>query len=200
MAGFDTRFSSMAATVGIGVINVFFTVVAIALLDRIGRKPLFYWGLIGMIISLIILASSFHFFLFFGASSQWIVPVKWIVFVFILVYIGFFAVSLGPIAWLLASEIFPLRIRGFGMSIATLSNWVFNCIVTYSFLKLSSSLTTPGKEILQQGTLGYNPSGAFMIYAIIGIIGLIMGIFFLPETKGFTLEEIEDHWKKKKKI
>jgi len=92
-----------------------------------------------------------------------------------------------------------LRIRGFGMSIATLSNWVFNWIVTYSFLKLSGSLTLPGKEIWQQSKLGPNPAGAFMIYAIIGIFGIILGIIFLPETKGYTLEEIEEHWKKRKK-
>ena len=193
MAGFGTRFSSLAATVGIGVINVFFTVVAIALLDRVGRKPLYYLGLIGMVVSLIMLASAFHFFFFFGSS------LKWIVLVFILIYVGFFAISLGPIAWLIVSEIFPLRIRGFGMSIATLSNWVFNWIVTYSFLKLSGSLTLPGKEIWQQSKLGPNPAGAFMIYAIIGIFGIILGIIFLPETKGYTLEEIEENWKKRKK-
>ena len=193
MAGFDSHFSALAATVGIGVVNVFFTVIAIALLDKVGRKPLYYCGLTGMIAALVILASAFYYFAFLGAM------LKWIVLAGILIYISFFAISLGPIAWLLVSEIFPLRIRGFGMSIATLSNWIFNCIITYSFLRLSNLLTLPGREIWQHnGTLGPNPAGAFMVYAIAGILGIILGLFFLPETKGYTLEEIEEHWKKRK--
>ena len=106
---------------------------------------------------------------------------KWFTIGFVLLYIIFFAVSLGPLGWLIISEIFPLKVRGVGMSIGALSNWLFNAVVTFTFLSLINILTA---------------TGAFLLYAAIGVIGLIWGYKYIPETKGVTLEEIEDHWRK----
>ena len=116
----------------------------------------------------------------------------------ILVYILFFAVSLGPLGWLIISEIFPLKVRGLGMSIGSLSNWLFNAVVTFTFLKLAWLFTGPGMEISNHGAdvpPDPNPAGAFFVYAVIAILGIIWGIKYIPETKGITLEEIEQHWR-----
>lgn len=83
------------------------------------------------------------------------------------------------------------------MSIGSLSNWLFNAIVTFTFLKLAWAFTAPGMEIMNEGALepDPNPSGAFFVYAVVAIIGIIWGLKYIPETKGITLEEIEDHWR-----
>ena len=104
--------------------------------------------------------------------------------IFILVYILFFAISLGPLGWLIISEVYPLHVRGTGSSIGALSNWTFNAIVTFTFLSLIRLM---------------GPSGAFGLYAAIGVLGLIWGARFIPETKGVSLEAIEDHWRAGKK-
>jgi hypothetical protein len=98
-----------------------------------------------------------------------------------LIYIIFFAISLGPLGWLIISEIYPLKVRGVGMSIGALSNWLFNAVVTFTFLSLVSWLS---------------PAGAFTLYAGVGVLGIVWGYYFIPETKGITLEEIEEHWRK----
>jgi MFS family permease len=100
------------------------------------------------------------------------------------IYIIFFAVSLGPLGWLIISEVFPLKVRGVGMSIGSLSNWLFNGIVAFTFLKLVNALSA---------------AGAFWLYAAIGVLAIIWGNKFIPETKGVTLEKIEDHWREGKK-
>jgi hypothetical protein len=130
------------------------------------------------VISLIALGFTFKFQDDLGDS------IKWVTIAFVLMYIAFFAVSLGPLGWLIISEIFPLKERGVGMSIGALSNWLFNAVVTFTFLTLINVLS---------------PGGAFWLYAGIGVLGLIWGYFFIPETKGVTLEEIEEHWRQGKK-
>jgi MFS family permease len=100
------------------------------------------------------------------------------------IYIIFFAVSLGPLGWLIISEVFPLKVRGVGMSIGSLSNWLFNGIVAFTFLKLVNALSA---------------AGAFWLYAAIGVLAIIWGNKFIPETKGVTLGKIEDHWREGKK-
>jgi len=181
------------ATVLVGVVNILFTVVSIWLVDRWGRKPLTYLGLSGMVVALTVLGIAFNQADALGASLKWVSVGS------VVVYIAFFAISLGPIAWLIVSEIYPLSIRGVGMSIATFSNWLFNFIVAKTFLTLTNVLTIPGTEIATaDGTPGANPAGAFWLFAVIGICGLIFTYFYLPETKGHTLEEIEDHWAKGK--
>ena len=90
------------------------------------------------------------------------------------------------------------------MSIGSLSNWLFNAVVTFTFLKVAWLFTPVGMEIVNKtadGTLTKdpNPAGAFFLYAAISIIGIIWGIRYIPETKGVTLEEIEEYWMKGKK-
>jgi len=177
MAGFTSNEASIAPSIIVGVVNVFFTVISIALIDRIGRKRLFFIGLSGMVLSLIFMAISFFFEESLGNALKWVTVSS------VLLYIAFFAISLGPIAWLIISEVFPLKVRGVGMSIGSLSNWFFNGIVAFTFLSLVKTLSA---------------TGAFMLYAVIGVIGLFLGYLYLPETKGKSLEQIEEHWRQGK--
>lgn len=178
MAGFVSNTDSILPAVIVGAVNVLFTVVSIALLDRVGRRPIFFVGLTGMTVALVALGLSFYFQDALGDSLKVFTVAS------MLLYIMFFAVSLGPLGWLIISEIYPLKIRGVGMSIGSLSNWLFNGVVAFTFLKLVNALS---------------PSGAFWLYAAIGIVGVVWGYYYLPETKGHTLEKIEEHWRKGKK-
>jgi len=110
-----------------------------------------------------------------------------------IIYIPFFAISLGPISWLLISEVYPTKIRGLGMSIATMVCWVSNFIVVNTFLSLGRAVTGEMPNPTGEGTL-VNPGGTFFIYAIIGILGLIFVYTYIPETKGHSLEKIEQHF------
>ena len=177
MAGFESNQAAIGATVGVGAVNVLMTVVAIWLIDKVGRKPLLYIGLAGMIASLAVLGIAFK------ASAGAGGTLKWVSVGSLLVYIASFAVSLGPIAWLIISEIYPFKVRGVAMSLATLSNWSFNFIVAMTFLTIVEKL---------------GPSIAFWTYGIVGVAGLIFCYRYVPETKGRSLEEIEEHWYKRK--
>ncbi|HJN05117.1 MAG TPA: sugar porter family MFS transporter [Bacteroidales bacterium] len=193
IAGFHGDFAPIMATTMVGIVNILFTIVAIWLLDRWGRKPLLYLGLSGMVVALTILGIAFNQAEALGSSLKWISVGS------VAIYIAFFAISLGPIAWLIISEIYPLRIRGIAMSIATFSNWLFNFIVAKTFLTLTRALTIPGTEItMADGVQSSNPAGAFWLFAIIGIGGLIFTYYYMPETKGQTLEDIQEHWVKGK--
>ncbi len=174
MAGFSSAASAIAATVLVGVVNVAFTIVSLLIIDRVGRKPLMYIGFIGMACSLAVLGTAFLYQATAGPL------VKWVAVGSVMVYIAFFAISLGPIAWLIASEIFPLSVRGTAVGISTLSNWFFNFIVALTFLSLIDLLST---------------TGAFWLYGGVAIVGVLFTRFYTPETKGVTLEQIEDHWK-----
>jgi len=173
-AGFASKTAAIAASVSVGAVNVLFTIVSMTVIDKIGRRKLYFIGTAGIAFALIALAISFAFQESLGDMS------KWFTVGFVLLYIIFFAVSLGPLGWLIISEIFPLKLRGVGMSIGALSNWLFNAVVTFTFLSLINLLTA---------------TGAFLLYAAIGILGLIWGYRYIPETKGITLEEIEEHWR-----
>jgi len=145
--------------------------VAIWLIDKVGRKPLLYAGLIGMIASLSVLGFAFKMEAMSGA-------LKMITVASLLVYIASFAVSLGPIFWLIIAEIYPLRVRGRAMSLATVSNWLFNMIVAATFLTIIEKLGKPG---------------TFWLYAGVAVFGIIFCFLFVPETKGRSLEDIEKH-------
>jgi sugar porter (SP) family MFS transporter len=193
MAGFgaetaDPVYNAILPSLPIGFVNVLFTVVSIYLVDRWGRKPLLYLGLIGMIVALVAMGIGFTFYQSVGAGA-----LKWISFVSMIIYIPFFAISLGPIAWLLISEVYPTKIRGLGMSIATMMNWVCNFIIANTFLSLGKVVTGEMPNPAGEGTL-VNPGGAFFIYAVIGVIGLIFVYSYIPETKGHSLEKIEKHF------
>ena len=169
LAGFSDNISASYATIGVGVVNFLMTFVAIAYADKFGRKPLLYIGLSGMLVSLFALSFSFTL----GEAGKWLAVAS------VVVYIASFAMSLGPICWIMVSEIMPLKIRGFAMSAATVSNFAFNFVVVLSFLPLVE-------------TLGKAPS--FMIFGLITILSLFFVYFFVPETKGISLEKIENNW------
>ncbi len=170
-AGFGSHRVQILATVGVGVVNVLMTLVAIWLLDKLGRKPLLYIGMTGMALSLAMLGVGFNMPSLSGI-------LKWVCVGSVLFYIGSFAISLGPIFWLMISEIYPLKVRGRAMSLATVANWGFNMVVAATFLTMTEKL---GK------------SGTFWLFAAISVLGIVFCYFFVPETKGYTLEEIEEH-------
>lgn len=169
LAGFSDNISAIYATIGVGVVNFLMTFVAIAYADKFGRKPLLYIGLSGMLVSLFALSFSFTL----GETGKWLAVAS------VVVYIASFAMSLGPICWIMVSEIMPLKIRGFAMSAATVSNFAFNFVVVLSFLPM---LETLGK------------ASSFMIFGLITILSLFFVYFFVPETKGISLEKIENNW------
>ena len=174
-AGFDSNISAIYATTGIGVVNFLMTVVAIYFTDRIGRKPLLYIGLTGVMFSLFALSASFGFAHIIGDSLKWFAVAS------LVTYIICFAMSLGPIGWILVSEIFPLRIRGIAMSICTVSNFAFNFFVVASFPVLLHRL---GGAV------------TFFLFGIVSLLCIIFVYFFIPETKGISLEKIESNWRK----
>ena len=175
-AGFSSAKAAILATTGVGIVNVLMTVMAVKLVDRVGRRPLLSVGLVGMIISLASLGVAFGLPQLTGA-------LKWIAVGSLMLYVASFAVSLGPIFWLIISEIYPLKVRGRAMSFATMISWACNLGVALTFLTLIEKL---GK------------AGTFWIYAFIGVLGWLFCFFFVPETRGHSLEEIEDHWRKGK--
>ena len=173
IAGFNSNSSAIYATVGIGIVNCLMTFIAIFLSDKTGRKPLLYAGLIGMALCLFILGSAFQFSEALGAS------LKWVSLFSSMFYIAFFSFSLGPIILLLVSEIFPLKFRGLGMSISTMSNFLFNFTVTLSFLPLLNKI---------------GETCTFSIYGVIAVLCIAYVYFMVPETKGISLETIEKNW------
>ncbi len=174
IAGFESHIGALYATIGIGFVNFIMTIVAIAYTDKWGRKPLLYIGLWGMLFSLITLGGSFAWATELGTAGKWIAVAS------VVIYIASFAMSLGPVGWIMVSEIMPLQIRGFAMSAATVSNFGFNFIVVLSFLPL---LNTIGN------------AATFWMFAGITIISMLFVYFFVPETKGISLEKIEKNWK-----
>ncbi len=169
MAGFNSAMSAISVTMIIGVAFVLFTVIALPLVDSLGRRFLLFTGLIAMAIGLGILSWAFHV----HSQSHLL---KWFALGGMLLFIAGFAISLGPIMWLMIAEIFPLRVRGLGASLATCINWGSNWLVAITFLTLISTL---------------GASGTFFIYFLICLLTIYFVYQFVPETKGCTLEHIE---------
>ncbi len=207
IVGFEGARAGIWGAVSVGVVNVTFTVLSLFLIDKIGRRKLYFIGLSGIIFSLLALGTVFAFLTSLGDMG------KWLAIAFVWIYIAFFAISLGPLGWLFISEVFPLRVRGIGSSIGSLSNWFFNGLVAFTFFKIVKLFTASGTGIVTHEKLydvatksftmhtvnNGNPAGAFWFYAFIGIVGLVWGYYFLPETKGISLEKIEEHWRQGKK-
>jgi sugar porter (SP) family MFS transporter len=190
MSGFADAQAAVWASVSVGVVNVAFTILSMFMIDKLGRRKLYFIGLTGMIVALIAMGTCFALQATLGDS------IKWVTISLVWVYIAFFAISLGPLGWLIISEVFPLSVRGIGSSIGALSNWLFNGVVAFTFFKIVKGLTLPGSSIILKGEDLGNPAGAFFLYALVGILGIIWGYFFIPETKNVTLEKIEEHWRK----
>ena len=189
MAGFADKITAIWASVGVGVINVIFTLVSIYFIDRLGRRKLYFLGMTGLVVSLTALAMCFAFNAALGDAG------KWLSIVLVFIYIAFFAISIGPLGWLIITEVFPLKVRGLGSSIGSLTVWVFNSVVAFTFFKIVRAFTVPGTELSVQGQSVGNPAGAFLFYALIALAGIVWGYFYVPETKGVPLEKIEQHWR-----
>jgi sugar porter (SP) family MFS transporter len=172
-AGMSSASVAILAAVCVGVVNVLFTVVAMLLIDRVGRRPLLLVSLAGMAVSLFVFGLAFAIPQLEGSRGAIAVGS-------LMAYVGFFAVGLGPVFWLILSEIYPQRIRGRAMSIGTVTNWGGNLLVALTFLSLTQVL---GK------------AGTFWVYAAVTIGAWFFAFFLVPETKGQTLEQIEVSWK-----
>jgi sugar porter (SP) family MFS transporter len=160
---------ALTNTVFIGVTNVVFTIVAILLLDRVGRRPLLLIGSAGLVVALAGLG------VFFGVS--WFrenVPA--LALGALLLYIAAFAVGLGPVFWLMISEIYPLDVKGPAETTAAVVNWGTNFIVSFTFLTVVS---------------GIGRSGAFFLYAAIGVLAFLFILTRVPETRGRSLEQVQ---------
>lgn len=157
-------------SVGIGVVNFLATIVAVLIMDKFPRKALLVFGSVVMAVSLIVLSVMN----IVGNVSTLAVPTM----VLIGVYILGFAVSWGPIAWVLIGEIFPLSVRGIGSSFGSAANWLGNFVVSQFFLVLLSAFHN-------------NVGGPFAIFAVFAVLSIPFVMRFVPETKGKSLEEIE---------
>ena len=162
--------ASLLANVVNGAVNVLMTIVAIRLLDRTGRRPLLLIGTAGMAVGMIVTACAFI------SGDQLHGGTAYVAIAGLLIYTGSFAVGLGPVFWLMIAEIYPLRIRGQAMSIATMANWGANFVVTISFLTLLNAIS---------------PKGVFFLFAFLTLVALAYFAKRVPETKGRSLEEIE---------
>lgn len=166
-AGFDGITTQLAATVGVGVVNVLMTIVAMYAVDKFGRRPLFIIGFIGTAISLAVIAVTMM------ESTPHLAPVA---LVGLFAYIAFFAISLGPLPWLYMSELFPLALRSKGMAMASVANWSCNFLVVFLFPVV---------------VLYFGAAATFAIFCAFCTIGAVYAWRYAPETKGVTLEDIE---------
>lgn len=157
----------------VGLVNMLTTVVALVIIDKVGRKKLVYFGVSGMILSL--LAISWYFTFGAGMSSIFLL-------VFFLLYIFFCAISISAVIFVLLAEMYPTKVRGLAMSIAGLSLWVG----TYLIGQLTPWLL---ESLLPQGT--------FLLFAVMCIPYILIIRFLVPETTGKTLEQIEQYWEEK---
>jgi sugar porter (SP) family MFS transporter len=163
--------AALLANVVNGAVNVGMTIVAIRLLDRTGRRPLLLGGTTGMAAGMIVVALTFLL-----GGDQLHGAAAYIAIAGLLIYTGSFAIGLGPVFWLLISEIYPVKIRGQAMSVATMANWGANFVVTISFLTLL-------------GAIGN--AGTFFLFAGLSILAVIYFQRQVPETKNRSLQDIE---------
>lgn len=193
--------ASLLSTIYVGAINLIFTVLAIYTVDRFGRKRLMIIGAIAMGISMIALG-----FTFFSQLREVVVDGEVLIengevvnrfvsqsaaysaFILILTYIAGFAMSWGPVTWVLLSEMYPNKIRSIALSIAVAAQWISNYVVSVTFPMMNKSSAL--SESFHHGF-------AYWIYGIMGILAALFVWKFVPETKGKTLEQMEAIWKKK---
>ncbi len=162
--------SAFNDTVWIGIVNMLFTIVAIGLIDRLGRKRLLIGGACGMAAALALVGLAFRR----GVSGPGLLAV-------ILAYVACFSASLGPVVWVVLSEIFPTKVRGRAMSVATVALWAACFLVSQTF------------PVLLEGA---GSAATFWIYGALCVVTVLFVAAFVPETKGRSLEEIERLWDK----
>ena len=171
--GTDTD-AALLQTVVVGAVSLAFTIVAIWTVDRLGRKPLMIIGASGMGLSLLAMGLS----AFYQKTELWFLG-------FILGYIASFALSVGPVTWVILSEIFPTKIRGRAMAVAAIFLWVANYFVSQTFPMMNENAWLVEK---------FNRAFPFWVYGGLCVVLVVFVLLFVPETKGKTLEEIEKHW------
>jgi sugar porter (SP) family MFS transporter len=167
--------SAFGQSVFVGLVNVGMTVVAIWLIDRLGRKPLLVVGVTGMALALLTIGWAFHAAQA-GGGSQTSINHAGVVLIAIAAFVAAFAISLGPVMWVLLSEIFPNEERAAAISVVGFWNSLVSASVTLLF----------PKELATWG-----PGGTFLCYGLLAVTGLVFILLFTPETKGKTLEELE---------
>jgi MFS transporter, sugar porter (SP) family len=169
--GFTSATSAIMAAGIIGIVNVLSTIVAGILIDRVGRRTLLLYGTASMAVALAALGAVFMF----DSSS-----ISFLALLVLLLYVVAFAMSLGPVFWLLSAELFPTQLRSVGASIATCVNWSANLLVSVTFLSLISLV---GK------------SYTFWLYACMAVLAFVFCWFLVPETRNRSLEQIERYWR-----
>lgn len=169
MAVFHVKSQAIMATVFVGITNVAFTILSLLIIDRLGRRKLLLISVGGMIIALILLATAF---LLPALKAD----IGIIAVLALLLYVAFFAIGLGPVFWLLITELYPLEIRGKCMSVASLFNWLFNLIIGSTLLTIVHSISL---------------SGTFWLYAGISVFSWFYILKYVPETKGKSLEALQ---------
>jgi len=180
-AGFVTPEEQATATLfAVGVVNVLATFIAVAYIDRFGRRPLLFAGLVGMTVSLLAVGAAFVA-LDENATNNGTTPstVGIITLISLVVFIGSFAFSMGPIVWTIISEIYPNRVRGRAVSIATAANWAAAFLVSQFFLSLIDWIGS---------------TATFWLFAFFSIVAYVWIWKYVPETKGRSLEEIQELW------
>lgn len=174
MAGITSNSASILPAIIIGIVNVAACFISVLYLDKVGRRRLYLIGISGMIPSLVLAGVCFFFRDRLGSSLIYLSVGSIVCFIF------FINISLSPLGWLLISEIYPTGARSVGMSIGSLSHWGFNAIIAFTFLRMVN---------------GLGLAATFWVYAAVCVLGLVWGYFYIPETRGRSLEEIEDHWR-----
>lgn len=170
MVGFGSAGKAILATFLIGFVGLLTTIVSMFLVDKAGRRILLLVSIGGMGISLV------HLALTLGGAH----PTKWVVLTDILVYLAAFDIGLGPVFWLLISEIYPTTVRAEAMSLATMANWGSNFLVAATFLSLVDHL---------------GMRGSFLLFAALCFVAFLFAGYMVPETRGRTLEQIESSWR-----
>ncbi len=160
------RSSSLLSTVGIGAVNLIFTLLAINFIDKVGRRKLMLIGSFGLIATLGLVAYTFYSENFGGISIT----------IYLLVYIAFFAFSQGAVIWVFISEIFPNQVRAKGQTLGSLTHWVLAAVIAFSFPVITEKL---------------GAGNTFLFFTIMMVAQLIFVWKIMPETKGRSLEQIE---------
>jgi SP family xylose:H+ symportor-like MFS transporter len=173
-AGFDTN-ASLFQQIIVGAVNLLFTVVAIRTVDKLGRKPLQIIGAVVMAVAMLALGGAF------ALQIKGVTPL-----LCVLLYIAGFAVSWGPVVWVLLSEIFPNQIRGKAMAVAVAAQWIANFLVSTTFLILDKNPYLTEK---------FHHGFAYWIYGVMSVLAALF-MLMVPETKGKTLEQMQKLWLK----
>ena len=167
--------SALFMTIIVGVVNFLFTIIAVKSVDKYGRKPLMVIGAAGMAVAML----SLGFVFFCGATG-------YLALFCMILYVASFAMSWGPVTWVLLAEIFPNKIRGKALAVAVAAQWISNYLVSLTFPIMNDNSYLTGL---------FNHGFAYWVYGVMSILALLFILKYVPETKGKTLEEMESLWK-----